>query len=839
MDNCNPPRSPRQGASGGLAEFSRKKKLGIDWLRKRGLHDLPGGGIGITYRSEDGADLFVKTRDVPGRPRFEQPAKTPLMPFGLQWLDEARKAARLVITEGESDTLTLRAHGIPALAIPGSNAARCLQAEHLSCIENLDVCPDNDDAGKAMLDGLLKRLGELGFAGRVRLVKVPPGKRKDVSDWYVFDAPGFPSRWRQWVEAAELLHVPTPAKPGPKGKKAGKAKKGRDAGRVGDRTPVEVTPDEALVVEAVASALAGDDLLFQREEILLRVVAPRPTVVAAQGVEAADAPRRPLELRRPPGLVMLRPAPAAFVRTRITAACYLYRLGDDGQYQVNPPDWLAPQVLASPGAVRQLDGLLLGPTLDADGRLIEARGYDAATRLYLARPLAGLSLPERPGLPEARAAARTLAELVGDFPFATGGDRSRWLCLLLAACCRHLLDKSPLGLITANQAGAGKTRLACLISIISHGLEQPIMMSWPEGSQWQARGDEIRKRLASLLHEGATQVLMDNLPRGEPFGGPEVDGFLTGDTYYDRQLGRNDGLRVGGANRCLLLATGNNVTPRGDTADRTLLVSLYSEHANPRSLAPESFRLPEIERHVMQRRADYLGAALTIWRAWIVAGYPRPGGVTWGSFEGFADSVVAAVRWLDLDALPDPIEDRSKKVVEMDVEAQALAWLVSLWTRFFGDEPLRCSELLRRLDPGETDPFTYDQKAAEAIKETLQELGCRKWPPTPRWLGGQLRGREGQVVSVDDGAGGHQPMSIQSCPGGNENARLYFVAPPRKRHSASVASVASVGAGRAAGKTQTVVRVGSESVAVGPDLHQPSQHSQHSHEDSDREEGDV
>src|SRR5262249_49783139 len=153
--------------------------------------------------------------------------------------------------------------------------------------------------------------------------------------------------------------------------------------------------------------------------------------------------------------------------------------------------------------------------------------------------------------------------------------------------------------------------LCRLISIIAHGLSGPILMSWPEGGQHQNRGDEVRKRLASLLQEGATLVVLDILPRGSAFSSPELDAFVTADDYSDRKLGHNDGQRSGGPNRCLVLGTGNAVLPSGDTADRTLLVRLCSNLANPRSRPASEYTIPNIEEYAVANRARLLGACLT------------------------------------------------------------------------------------------------------------------------------------------------------------------------------------------------------------------------------------
>jgi hypothetical protein len=545
-------------------------------------------------------------------------------------------------------------------------------------------------------------------------------------------------------------------------------KNGATSGQGDDRVEVEVTPNEHEVLAEVTDALGEGEELLQRDGVVL-CLSETEAPAEKEAQQWAKAPTTKLLIRRPPRFISLRTAPPAFIRQSIASSCYLFKWSFDKKeddyikVQVHPPAWLPAAVQAKPGAIKVVDGILPGPSLDATGRLISQPGYNQETRWFLTRSMDDFDIFERVSLDEAKRSARILLDLVQDFPFLTFADRVRWLCLLLTACCRHLISRTPLGLFTANQAGSGKTRLANLISITAHGLDSPITMSWPEGAAHQSRGDEIRKRLASLLHEGASLVLLDNIHRGEDFGGPEIDGFLTADAYHDRQLGRNDGARVGGLNRCLLLATGNHVAPYGDTADRTLLVRLQSSDPNPRSRDPNTFKHPRIEEYTLEHRRRYLGAALTIWRAWIYSGCPQPPGPSWGSFEDFHGKVIAIVRWL---GLPDPIADRVQMVSETDREGLSLVSLIGLWGELLGTDPIGCGEILGKLDQ-QTSP------AASAFREALQTLGCGgRWPPTPQRLGKVLRGYLARVVEV--GAEKHR-LSLQSEFDSDVKVNRYFI----------------------------------------------------------------
>lgn len=529
--------------------------------------------------------------------------------------------------------------------------------------------------------------------------------------------------------------------------------------------------DEHEVVAMVTGALARarDASLYQRDGV---IVAPSVLMDEPDATPAPTA-KAGLKIRRPLKLATLAPASAALVRLCICEHCLLQKINEAEEIvQAHPPPWLVQGVMARPGPIPVIDGLLLGPTIGPDGRLINAPGYDAATRWFVARHLPGLALPDVASKQDAREAVAVIRGLVCDFPWASDADFARWLCLLLTACARHLSDKTPLGLINANTAGAGKTLLACLIAMIAYGLDSPIVTSWPEGTSMQGRDDEVRKRLASLLHEGATLVLLDNLPRGTPFTSPTLDAFLTTDSYHDRQLGRNDGARVGGLNRCLLLATGNNVAPTGDTADRTLLVTLCSTNANPRSRAAETFREPDIEGHVRENRAKYLGAALTIWRAWIQAGCPRPAGVAWGSFTAWTNIVPAMVRWADL---PDPLGDRAKWIAESDGEGASLRTIAALWRPFFGDEPLMASDIIKRLDP---EKLSADQRESEALREALLALAPTRngqWPISSKSLGRVLTAFEKRVVEVQGEDGSSVNLQVFRTEDKHQKVFLYGV----------------------------------------------------------------
>jgi putative DNA primase/helicase len=156
--------APRRETPIGLASLAQHTGLPADFLRRLGVHDLPDGrGVGIPYRDEAGVTRLVKQRTaLTGRRRFWWPKGTPAMVYGLDRLAEARQAGQLVLVEGESDCWTCWLHGVPALGIPGADAAQTLQGWHLDGIKRLYIWRESDHGGATFVQRISARLRELG-----------------------------------------------------------------------------------------------------------------------------------------------------------------------------------------------------------------------------------------------------------------------------------------------------------------------------------------------------------------------------------------------------------------------------------------------------------------------------------------------------------------------------------------------------------------------------------------------------------------------------------------------------------------------------------------------------
>jgi hypothetical protein len=426
---------------------------------------------------------------------------------------------------------------------------------------------------------------------------------------------------------------------------------------VGGRPAILVTTEEHLVNEQAAAALALDQHVFQRGALLVRVT--KDESPAAKGI------RRPLTPR-------IEPLPAALLRERLAANARWLKLRKTGEGEeevpAHPPAWCVSAVHArgSWHGVRHLEAVTEYPVLRPDGSVLCQRGYDPDTGLLLANTSPLLQLPDHPGLDTAIIARNLLLEVISDFPFAREIHRAAWVAALLTPLARFAFaGPAPLFLADANVRAAGKGLLLDCISRIITGERFTI-------ATYTNDEDELRKRITSLVLAGDRLALFDNL--NGKFGNAVLDAALTGTAWEDRLLGVN---RMAKAPLYLSwYATGNNVALAADTARRVCHIRLESPQERPEERS--DFRHPHLLVWIGEQRQRLLASALTILRAYFVAGRPDQKLPAWGSYEGWSALVRSAVVWV---GMPDPGATRLLLQDQADVMAEAMALLLGCWEK--------------------------------------------------------------------------------------------------------------------------------------------------------------
>jgi hypothetical protein len=128
-----------------------------------------------------------------------------------------------------------------------------------------------------------------------------------------------------------------------------------------------------------------------------------------------------------------------------------------------------------------LRGVVMAPTLDRDGRILETPGFDRASGLLVdVEPNVFPPVPQQPNKDQAAEALSRLAHPLRAFPFVddparVGGSRAVALSALLTAVVRGSLRTAPLHGFDAPTAGTGKSLLAEMVGLLSMGVKTPAM----------------------------------------------------------------------------------------------------------------------------------------------------------------------------------------------------------------------------------------------------------------------------------------------------------------------------------------------------------------------------
>lgn len=189
------PTAPKRGLTVEL--YAAAKQLEPAFLAELGVSTFHLDGVPavrVPYRTPDGVTVAVRQRlALTGRDRFRWRSGDKPTLYGLDRLDAARAAGRVVLVEGESDAQTCWLHGVPALGVPGASTWREERdAQHLNGIADVYVVVEPDQGGET----LLARLGGSSINERLRLVRLDGFK--DVSEMHCAE----PERFRERLEAA-------------------------------------------------------------------------------------------------------------------------------------------------------------------------------------------------------------------------------------------------------------------------------------------------------------------------------------------------------------------------------------------------------------------------------------------------------------------------------------------------------------------------------------------------------------------------------------------------------------------------------------------------------------
>ncbi len=376
--------------------------------------------------------------------------------------------------------------------------------------------------------------------------------------------------------------------------------------------------------------------------------------------------------------------------------------------EILPPDRTVSTIRGRkvwPG-MKYLESVVEYPVIRRDGTIVSKPGYDESCGVYYAPHGEIPTVPENPTHDDAWAAWDVLRETVCDFPFAGPAHESSWLASFLTPLARFAFrGPSPMFLLEANVPGAGKGLLADTVSIPLTGQEFAC-------SAYTAEDDEMQKRVTTIAMEGSKLVLLDNI--SGPFGGSTVDLMLTSVRWTGRILSTNTSANV--PLWATWYATGNNIQFIGDIMRRICPCRLSSKLANPEDR--QEFKHQNLRQWVKDNRNNLLTAALTILRAYFVAGAPvKKGMKAWGSYEEWSKVVRGAAIWL---GLPDPADAREQIRSSSDALRGGMECLIRRWGALMPPNTgLSAGEIISRVYP---DKSGIAPSHLSAVAESIEAM---------------------------------------------------------------------------------------------------------------------
>jgi putative DNA primase/helicase len=358
--------------------------------------------------------------------------------------------------------------------------------------------------------------------------------------------------------------------------------------------------------------------------------------------------------------------PAMLARVLGQSARWERRTADGEPRQIDPPVEVVDQILTMTDEwpFPPLRGLIDTPTLRADGSLLQSPGYDPASGYFLHDPPPMPTIADRPSRQAALDALALLNnDLLREFPFATDASRSVALSMLLTPVLRAATAVVPAHVITAPEAGSGKSFLQDIAAVIATGERCAVMsMSLDAG--------ETEKRLIGAALAQSPIIALDN-----------VSVLVMGDFLCQvterpllliRPLGTSNKVRI--ANSFTTFVNGNNLVVAADNVRRCVRCSLDAgvERPEERSFTANPVKL------VLADRGKYVAACLTIARAYIAAG--RPGKLPpYPSYEEWSDLVRSAIVWLGwADPIATVAAIRGDDPVRAERSAAFAAWAADL-----------------------------------------------------------------------------------------------------------------------------------------------------------------
>jgi hypothetical protein len=448
----------------------------------------------------------------------------------------------------------------------------------------------------------------------------------------------------------------------------------------GQQTPakpvIEISVDIPNVVNQMQAAIRRHPqgpLLYQRAHQLSMIV---------------PGAKPPKWLDRAPDAPVIHPVDKARIR-ELAALAAEWRKYDKRSKEWEaalPPPWAVEALMARPHwSFPPLEGIICAPTLRPDGSILDTPGYDLDTGLYLyLAPGQFPPMPHDPTVDDARLCVRLLHEPFADFPFLAKHHQSATLSAVLSIVLRFTIQgKVPFFAARSTTRGAGKGLLIDAICVIATGRHAP---------RWAQTLDEEeeRKRLMTIAMSGDAALHIDNITH--PLGSGPLDMAMTAEAITERVMATHAERTA--PIKAVFFGSGNNMVFQSDMARRIVPIDLAPKEERPDER--EGFQHHPLLTWVAEVRPRLVVAALTIVKAYIVAGRPRQDGIkAFGSYEQWSDLIRQSLIWA---GEPDPCAGRGDIEAESDPKYETQKVVLTAWYDRYQDTPKTIKEVVDDID---------------------------------------------------------------------------------------------------------------------------------------------
>jgi putative DNA primase/helicase len=241
--------------------------------------------------------------------------------------------------------------------------------------------------------------------------------------------------------------------------------------------------------------------------------------------------------------------------------------------------------------------------------------------------------------------------------------------------------------------------------------------------------EETEKRLGASLLAGHALLSIDNVSR--PLGGDFLCQLLDQPLVKVRILGQSIAPLI--EPRLVVFATGNNLTLVGDIVRRAVVAHMDAGREDPWQ---RRFNDEPLAR-VLANRGQFIAAALTVCRAFLVSGEPPEAPLL--SFAAWSRIVRSALVWLGSG---DPVKTITA-AAEEDPDRQTFAAVLAAWSNVIGEGGITTADLITRASERDSAGAYAEKDLRDALLAVAVGKGGEI---SPSRLGTWLRSHRDRVL---------------------------------------------------------------------------------------------